>query len=107
MKAKEKSIPAFLTGGGEMGELIRSFDWLKTSVGSPDTWPQSLRIAVRIMLDSPFAMYIAWGKEYIQLYNDGYRPILGTTKHPHALGNGSTENQQVYLPSHLRTWALW
>ncbi|MEO5946346.1 MAG: PAS domain S-box protein [Chitinophagaceae bacterium] len=76
----------FLSGGGEMGELIRSFDWSKTAVGSPDTWPQSLHIAVRIMLDCPFGMYIAWGKEYIQLYNDGYRPILGATKHPQALG---------------------
>ena len=86
MKAKERIIPTFLTGGGEMGELIRSFDWSKTAIGSPDTWPQSLRIAVRIMLDCPFGMYIAWGKEYIQMYNDGYRPILGATKHPQALG---------------------
>ncbi|MEP6726329.1 MAG: PAS domain S-box protein [Bacteroidota bacterium] len=76
----------FLSGGGKMGALIRSFDWSKTSVGSPGAWPQSLRIAVRIMLDCPFGMYIAWGTEYIQLYNDGYRPILGATKHPQALG---------------------
>ncbi|MEO6404594.1 MAG: PAS domain-containing protein [Ferruginibacter sp.] len=86
MIAKEKTVPAFLTGGGEMGELTRSFDWSKTAIGSPDKWPQSLRIAVRIMLDCPFGMYIAWGNEYIQLYNDGYRPILGATKHPQALG---------------------
>ncbi len=86
MKANQNKIPAFLTGGGHMGEFIRSFDWSKTAVGSPGTWPQSLRIALRIMLDSPFGMYIAWGKEYIQLYNDGYRPILGATKHPQALG---------------------
>ncbi|MEO7264626.1 MAG: PAS domain S-box protein [Ferruginibacter sp.] len=86
MKEKEKSIHAFLTGGSKMGELIRSFDWSKTALGSPDTWPQTLRIAVRIMLDTPFGMYIAWGNEYIQLYNDGYRPILGATKHPQALG---------------------
>src|SRR6185312_11694130 len=33
-----------------------------------------------------FPMYIAWGKEYTQLYNDGYRPILGKTKHPQAMG---------------------
>ncbi len=87
--AKENSITdsfKFLSGGGEMGELIRSFDWSKTPVGNPATWPQSLCIAVRIMLDSPFGMYIAWGKEYIQLYNDGYLPILGSTKHPQALG---------------------
>ena len=76
----------FLFGGGEMGELIRSYDWSKTAIGSPDTWSQSLRFAVRIMLDSPFGMYIAWGNEYIQMYNNGFRPILGTTKHPQALG---------------------
>ncbi len=86
MDTKVTSIPAFLSGGGEMGTLIRSFDWSKTAIGSPDTWPQSLRTAVRMMLDTPFGMYIAWGKEYIQMYNDGYRPILGTTKHPQALG---------------------
>ncbi|MEO7801621.1 MAG: PAS domain-containing protein [Ginsengibacter sp.] len=89
----------FLTGGGEMGELIRSFDWSKTSVGSPDTWPQTLRIAVRIMLDCPFGMYIAWGKEYIQLYNDGYRPILGATKHPHALGISTRQTFEEAWPT--------
>ncbi|MEO6669574.1 MAG: PAS domain S-box protein [Ferruginibacter sp.] len=94
MEAKEKTIPDFLTGGGEMGALIRSLDWSKTTVGNPDAWPQSLRLAVRIMLDCPFGMYIAWGKEYIQLYNDGYRPILGTTKHPQALGNCSRNTFQ-------------
>ncbi len=69
-----------------MGSLIRSFDWSKTVLGNPETWPQPLRIAVRIMLDCPFGMYIAWGNDYIQLYNDGYRPILGANKHPQALG---------------------
>ena len=87
---KKESLK-FLSGGGQMGELIRSFEWSKTSVGNPDAWPQSLRLAVRIMLDSPFGMYIAWGKEYIQIYNDGYRPILGDTKHPHALGISTTK----------------
>jgi len=89
----------FLSGGGEMGELIRSFDWSKTTVGSPDTWPQSLRIAVNIMLDCPFGMYIAWGNDYIQLYNDGYRPILGTTKHPQALGNSTRQTFAEIWPT--------
>jgi PAS domain S-box-containing protein len=43
------------------------------------------------MLDSGYAMYIAWGPEFIQLYNDAYRPILGATKHPAALGLGTRE----------------
>ncbi len=80
-----------IVGGSEMGALIRAFDWSKTPLGSPDTWPQSLRTAVSIMLDSFFPMYIAWGKDYIQLYNDGFRPILGSTKHPAALGISSRE----------------
>ncbi len=36
-------------------------------------------------------MYIAWGREYTQLYNDGYRPILGATKHPQAMGISTKE----------------
>lgn len=72
-----------------MGELIRDTDWSKTPIGEPDTWPQPLKTMVSVMLNNPFGMYIAWGKEYIQLYNNGYRPILGTTKHPQAVGISS------------------
>lgn len=76
----------FLKGGGEMGEMIRAKDWSKTSLGDPSQWPQSLCTMITVMLSTPFAMYIAWGNDYIQLYNDGYRPILGASKHPEALG---------------------
>ena len=76
----------FLEGGGEMGELIRSKNWGNTALGEPATWPQSLRTMVAVMLNNPFGMYIAWGPDYIQLYNDAFRPILGSTKHPQALG---------------------
>ena len=44
-----------------------------------------------MMLDNPFPMSIIWGKERIQLYNDAYRPILGVSKHPAALGNNVLE----------------
>lgn len=81
----------FICGGGEMGALIREKDWSKTPLGDPKNWPQSLRTMVSVMLNNPFAMYIAWGREYIQLYNDGYRPILGSLKHPVALGIGTQE----------------
>ncbi|WP_337966850.1 PAS domain S-box protein [uncultured Flavobacterium sp.] len=81
----------FLADGGEMGELLRSKDWSKTSLGNPETWPQSLCTMVSVMLNNPFGMYIAWGNDYTQLYNDGFRPILGLTKHPEALGISSKE----------------
>lgn len=81
----------FLKGGGEMGKLVRAKDWSKTPLGDPKTWPQSLKTMVSVILDNPFGMYIAWGKEYTQIYNDGYRPILGAKKHPHALGSDTKE----------------
>ncbi|WP_299393304.1 PAS domain S-box protein [uncultured Gelidibacter sp.] len=86
-----KTTHNFLDGGGEMGKLIRAKDWSKTPLGTPENWPQSLRTMVSVMLDNPFGMYIAWGKEYTQIYNDGYRPILGATKHPEALGISTRE----------------
>ncbi len=82
----------YLTGGGEMGELTRSFDWSKTSIGTPDTWPQSLLTAVGIILNSRFPMFLWWGPELIQFYNDAYRPSLGNNgKHPTALGQRGVE----------------
>ena len=81
----------FLKGGGEMGELIRAKDWSQTPLGDPADWPPSLCTMVAVMLNTPFGMYIAWGKDYIQLYNDGYRPILGASKHPAALGISTRE----------------
>src|SRR6188768_1835528 len=74
----------FLSGGGEMGERIRNFDWNQTSLGDPKQWQNSLKTCVRIMLTSPQPMFVWWGKEYINIYNDAYRFILGE-KHP-ALG---------------------
>ncbi|HEX3529429.1 MAG TPA: hypothetical protein VH988_20415 [Thermoanaerobaculia bacterium] len=80
-----------LSGGGEMGALMRSIDWSTTAVGPVAAWPQSLRTALSILLDTGFPMYIAWGSEFTQFYNDGYRPILGSTKHPAAMGRSTRQ----------------
>ncbi|MEP6914708.1 MAG: hypothetical protein ABJC89_03650, partial [Acidobacteriota bacterium] len=80
-----------LSGGGEMGALMRHTDWARTAVGPVETWPQSLRTALSILLETGFPMYIAWGPEFTQFYNDGYRPILGSTKHPAAMGRSTRE----------------
>ena len=76
----------FLAAGGEMGALTRAFDWSKTSLGSPETWPQSLRVTVRLVLTSRHPMFIWWGPELIQFYNDAYRETMGPERHPSALG---------------------
>src|SRR5579872_3582349 len=78
-------VPEFLSGGGELGQRIREYDWSATPLGPVESWPQSLRTCVRIMLASQQPIWIGWGKQLIKLYNDPYRVIVGG-KHPGALG---------------------
>lgn len=75
----------FLTGGGQTGALIRSIDWSKTSLGPAELWPQSLKTCVRIILTSSQPMFVWWGKDLINIYNDAYIDIL-QGKHPNAMG---------------------
>jgi PAS domain S-box-containing protein len=76
----------FLQGGGDMGALMRCHDWSRTPLGPPERWPQSLRTSISTCLDCAFPILIWWGPELVMLYNDEYRPILGSQKHPAALG---------------------
>lgn len=75
----------FPSGGGRTGALMRDLDWSGSPLGSPDTWPQSLRSIVELLLQSRFPMFVAWGPELGFLYNDPYAEILGA-KHPNAMG---------------------
>jgi PAS domain S-box-containing protein len=86
----QSSAQDWLVGGGEMGELIRSMDWSKTPLGPMESWPQSLRSAVSILLPSKAQIVLFWGPDLIALYNDAYSPVLGT-KHPWALGRPARE----------------
>lgn len=81
-----------LSEGGEMGELIRSHNWDDTPLGAVSTWPQSLLTTLSIVLQSQFPMFLWWGKDLIQFYNDAYRPSLGVDgKHPKALGQKAVD----------------
>ncbi len=77
----------FLSGGAELGALMRSMDWSATRLGPVEHWPQSLRTSVSLCLNSRFAIIIWWGPELIMLYNDAYRHMTLASKHPAALGN--------------------
>jgi signal transduction histidine kinase/DNA-binding response OmpR family regulator len=79
------SAAAVLQGGGEMGERMRAIDWSCTVLGPVSSWPLSLRTCVRIVLTSRQPMFVWWGNELINLYNDAYKTIVGG-KHPQALG---------------------
>lgn len=80
----------FLAGGGEAGALLRAMAWDESPLGPREGWPQSLRTAVSILLNSRYPMFTFWGPEAVQLYNDSYAPILGA-KHPWAMGRPGRE----------------
>lgn len=81
----------FLAGGGEMGARIRDFDWSATPLGPIQSWPQSLKTSVNLILSSRHPMWIGWGPEATFLYNDAYLHVLGPAKHPAALGRPAAE----------------
>ncbi|SHK57971.1 PAS domain S-box-containing protein [Bradyrhizobium lablabi] len=91
LKLNKRSSADFLAGGGEMGALMRAYDWSASPLGKPETWPQSLRTAVRILLNTNHPMFIWWGEELIQFYNDAYRQTMGPERHPSALGQRGRE----------------
>ncbi|NTX41351.1 response regulator [Myxococcus sp. CA033] len=74
-----------LGGAGEMAELVRSKDWSATPLGPLSGWPTSLKTMVGVVLGNRFPMLLWWGPQMLQIYNDGYRPVLGL-KHPGSLG---------------------
>jgi signal transduction histidine kinase len=76
----------FFRGSGEMAALTRAMDWSATPLGPVEAWSTSLRTTVSTLLASRHAMFLWWGPELIQFYNDGYRPSLGPDRHPSALG---------------------
>ncbi|MGI9091133.1 MAG: ATP-binding protein [Gemmatimonadaceae bacterium] len=75
----------FLGEGGELGALTRAYDWSCTPLGPMESWTQSLRTTVSTVLASRHPMFLWWGPNLIQFYNDAYRPSLGD-RHPGALG---------------------
>jgi len=79
------AAPAFLAGGGELGAAIRQFDWAASPLGPPEGWPRTLKTCLSIMLASRQPMWVWWGPELINFYNDPYLTIIGG-KHPKALG---------------------
>ena len=75
---------------GEMADLIRARNWSETPIGAPEKWSPSLRMMVDFLLANRFPILLWWGPQYVQIYNDAYRPILGE-KHPRALGQPTSE----------------
>ncbi len=95
MKDSESTL---FRDGGEMGALMRSYDWSKSPLGPVTDWPDALKFMIRVLLDCQIPMYIAWGPDLIQFYNDAYSSVLGI-KHPEALGNRTQKTWHEIWPT--------
>ena len=62
---------------GAARQLIEARDWTATPVGPQAQWPDALRMALNLILNSPESMFLAWGPELTFFFNDAYTPILG------------------------------
>lgn len=88
--SESKTTESIFAGAGEMAAIMRRFDWAKTPLGPVQGWSPALRMMVTFLLANRFPMLLWWGPQFCQLYNDAYRPILGT-KHPQFLGRPVSE----------------
>lgn len=82
----------FLQNGGESAELIKNIDWKNHILGIPENWSESLKNTIATIVSSKFPMFLWWGEELIQFYNDSYRPSFGNDgKHPKAMGQKAVD----------------
>ncbi|GJE72545.1 PAS domain-containing sensor histidine kinase [Methylorubrum podarium] len=90
-----------------MAERIRTHDWSATALGAADTWSPSLRATISLLLGCGFPMIALWGRDLIQVYNDGFRDLMGL-KHPAGLGQPTRECWpevwHINAPIYDRVW---
>ncbi len=86
------SVETLFDGPGEMRAMCRAFDWGSTSLGHASSWPLSLRTTVATLLASRHPMFLWWGTELVQVFNDAYRPSFAEGgRHLRALGARGAE----------------
>ena len=60
----------FLRGGGEVADIIATFDWTATTLGPLEDWPVSRKSTVGLILQSHVPIVTLWGDDGIMIYND-------------------------------------
>jgi PAS domain S-box-containing protein len=76
----------FLRSNSVLGRLIGEFDWAGTSLGPIESWPESLRAVVAMIINSQVPMVVLWGKRGYMIYNDAYSQFAAG-RHPQLLGS--------------------
>ena len=91
-----------VAGDGEAARMMRATDWAATPLGPVEGWPPGLGSIVATLLGSRQPMFLWWGRELVQFYNDAYIPSLGQGKHPPAMGHRGRDCWPEISPSSAR-----
>lgn len=78
--------------GPSLRQLYGRFDWASTTLGPIQDWPQNLRSAVTLLMDSVQPMVIWWGDDSLQIYNDAYAPRVDCGTAEIALGKPAADS---------------
>ncbi|OKO86055.1 hypothetical protein AC629_17735 [Bradyrhizobium sp. NAS80.1] len=89
--ARQSTDQGFLAGGGEVGAMMRAFNWSESPLGQPGHWSRALKTTVGMLLATQAQIVLFWGPDFVALYNDAYVSSIGA-KHPRALGRPAIEN---------------
>ncbi len=87
MAGCSKAVTHF-EASGEMDARVRAMDWSGTPLGARAEWPQRLTGAVELIMAGGFPAIVLWGADLVQIYNDGYRALMGE-RHPAGLGQAT------------------
>ena len=102
--AAETTADVLFAGPGEMRALCRAHDWSKTALGPVSGWSQAFKTIIGVVLRGPAPMYLVWGAQFVQIYNDLYCPVAGT-RHPRLLGSTGREGWAETWPFVEPTYA--
>ena len=74
---KHKDHIIFFDCSCETGNCLGTLDWKQHELGMPETWNDALQFAISLILNSKSPMFLCWGKNHIQFYNDAFMPFFG------------------------------
>ena len=70
--------------------MVKEFPWHTTTLGSMETWNDSLRTVVLGIMANCEPRVLLWGLDFVTIYNEASIPVYGK-KHPAALGRTNDE----------------
>ncbi|HSE55139.1 MAG TPA: SpoIIE family protein phosphatase [Nocardioidaceae bacterium] len=80
--------------------LAQTLDWSATALGARERWPAALSAVISTILDAPIPMGLAYGPDFILVYNDAYASVLGPRFHPMAFGRSARDTFGDYWALH-------